>query len=226
MGSSVRRWCRWLLALALVGLVDVVPATAAPLPRPAATLGDGSMVDQLVSGSLSAPVAVTALPDGRALVLEQGGRVRLVANGVVQPTPALTLTVCANSERGLLGIAVDPAFGANRFVYVYFTRPSPGSPGGCVNRVSRFTMSGATIVPNSQVVLLDHIGSPAGNHNGGDVAIGNDGYLYVAVGDGGCDPRGNSGCAGANDAAQDLSLLNGKILRVNRTNGAPAPGNP
>lgn len=226
MGSSVRRWCSLLLSLALVPLVDVSPASSAPLPRPTATLGDGSMIDQLVSASLAAPVAVTALPEGRALVLEKGGRVRLLVGGVLQPTPSLTLTVCANSERGLLGIAVDPAFGANRFVYVYYTRPSPGAPGGCVNRVSRFTMSGGTIVPSSQLVLLDNIGSPAGNHNGGDVAIGNDGYLYVAVGDGGCDPRGNSGCAGANDAAQDLSLLNGKILRVNRTNGAPAPGNP
>ena len=226
MGSSVRRWCSVVLALVLLANVDAPGADAAPAVRPAATLADGTMVDQLVSGALSAPVGVAALSDGRVVVLEQGGRVRLVVAGVLQATPALILTVCANSERGLLGFAPDPAFGANGFVYVYYTRPSPGAPGGCVNRVSRFTMGGASIAPASELVLLDNIGSPAGNHNGGDVAIGNDGYLYVSVGDGGCDPRGNSGCAGANDAGQDLSLLNGKILRVNRNNGAPAPGNP
>ena len=226
MGSSVRRWCTFVLALVLLANVDAPVVDAAPAVRPAATLADGTMVDQLLSGALSAPIAVAALSDGRVVVLEQGGRVRLVVAGVVQPTPALALTVCANGERGLLGFAPDPAFGANGFVYVYYTRPSPGAPGGCVNRVSRFTMRGAAIAPTSELVLLDNIGSPAGNHNGGDVAIGNDGYLYVSVGDGGCDPRGNSGCAGANDAGQDLSLLNGKILRVNRTNGAPAPGNP
>ena len=229
MGSSVRRWCSLLVASAMVLLVAAPfgeVAEAVSPPRPMATLADGSMVDQLVSSSLAGPVAVAALSDGRTVVLEQGGRVRLVLNGVLQATPALTLSVCANGERGLLGVAPDPAFGSNGFVYLYFTRPAPTAPGGCVNRVSRFTMRGNAIDPASQLVLLDNIGSPAGNHNGGDVAIGNDGYLYVSVGDGGCDPRGNSGCAGANDAAQDLSLLNGKILRVNRITGAPAPGNP
>ena len=226
MGSSVRRWCSFALAAVLVAAVDAPVVQAVVPPRPLATLADGTMVDQLVSSSLSAPVAVAALSDGRAVVLEQGGRVRLALNGVVQATPALTLSVCANGERGLLGVAPDPAFGANGYVYLYFTRPAPGAPGGCVNRVSRFTLRGSSIDPASQVVLLDNIGSPAGNHNGGDVAIGNDGYLYVSVGDGGCDPRGDSGCAGSNNAAQDLSLLNGKILRVDRTSGAPAPGNP
>ncbi len=200
-------------------------ASAAP-PRPEGVVSDAAFTDSLVTASVNIPVAVSALPDGRAVVLEKAGAVRLIANGSLVPSAALSLTVCTESERGLLGFAPDPDFGANGFVYVYYTRPSGSAPGGCVNRVSRFRMSGNVISRTSEVVLLDNLGSPAGNHNGGDVAVGNDGYLYVSVGDGGCDPRGNSGCAGGNDAAQDLSLLNGKILRVNRTNGAPAPGNP
>ncbi len=99
----------------------------------------------------------------------------------------------------------------------------PASPGGCVNRVSRFTMSGDTIDPASEIVLVDNISSNAGNHNGGDLEIGGDGFLYISVGDAGADPRGDSS---PNNAAQDLSLLNGKILRVVPSTGEPAPGNP
>mgnify|MGYP002400975458 CR=1 FL=1 len=161
-------------------------------------------------------------------MLEKAGAVRVVANGALLPAAAMTLSVCTQSERGLLGFAIDPLFQSNGFVYVYYTRAAASAPGGCVNRVSRFTMFGNGINPASEVMLLDNIGSPAGNHNGGDLEVGNDGYLYVAVGDGGCDPRDAtfSQCDGANDAGQDNSLLNGKILRVDRTTGAPAPGNP
>ena len=217
------------LLVSIVALVSVpigVPPVQAVAPRPQAVVADGAFTDTLVTAGVSTPVAVTALPDGRAVVLEKAGRARVVKNGTLVAAPALTLTVCSSSERGLLGFAPDPDFGANGYVYVYYTRPSSAAPGGCVNRVSRFRMAGDVIARTSELVLLDNIGSPAGNHNGGDVVVGNDGFLYVSVGDGGCDPRGNSGCAGGNDAAQDLSLLNGKILRVDRTSGAPAPGNP
>jgi hypothetical protein len=88
--------------------------------------------------------------------------------------------------------------------------------------VSRLTLSGSAIDPASEVILLDNISSRGGNHNGGNVEVGSDGFLYVSVGDAGVDPRGD---AGVNDAAQDLSLLNGKILRIT-LDGRPAPGNP
>jgi glucose/arabinose dehydrogenase len=224
---------RHLFALVMVPIVAVCTvaapmggASAAPPLRPEAVVTDPAFTDVLVSGGVSTPVAVAAMPDGRAIVLQKGGVARVVRDGVLQAAPALTLTVCADGERGLLGFEADPYFAANGQVYVYYTRPSAAAPGGCVNRVSRFTMAGDVINPASEVVLLDNIGSPAGNHNGGDVNVGSDGFLYVSVGDGGCDPRGDSGCAGANDAAQDLSLLNGKILRVDRLDGSPAPGNP
>jgi glucose/arabinose dehydrogenase len=204
-------------ASAVDALAPVLPAVGVP----------GAFTLSTVSGT-STPVAITPLRDGVAVVLEKGGVVRTLVNGVLNPTPALSLNLggCTDSERGLLGFAPDPLFGANGLVYLYYTRSNGFAPGGCVNRVSRFTMSNLTINPATEVVLLDNIGSPAGNHNGGDVAVGNDGFLYVSVGDGGCDPRNDSGCAGGNDAAQDLSLLNGKILRIDRVTGAPAPGNP
>ncbi len=217
-----------VVALSAVGIAPARPALAAPsapAARPMGTVVAG-FADSLVVGGVSTPTALAAVPDGRVIVLQKGGSVRILQNGALLPGSALDLTVCAQSERGLLGVALDPQFNANGHLYLYYTRPSPSAPGGCVNRVSRFGMEGNTIVAASELVLLDNIGSPAGNHNGGDLEVGNDGYLYVAVGDGGSDPRGNSGSAGGNDAAQDLSLLNGKILRVDPGSGAPAPGNP
>jgi len=207
-----------LVAITVLG--DSVSPVAEALP--------GGFQDSLV-GSVSSPTAVEQLPTGAVVVLEQAtGRVRLIdpSSGQIAPTPALDLTVCAGSERGLLGFTHDPDFGSNRRVYVFYTRNANGFPGGCVNRVSAFQMNGSTIDPASEQVLIDNISSVGGNHNGGDLEVGNDGYLYVATGDAGGDPRGNSGSGGSNDAAKDLSLLNGKILRLDRFSGAPAPGNP
>ena len=175
--------------------------------------------------SVPNPTAVRGLPNGTVAVLGKAGAVRIIRNGVLLPVPALTLTVCSTSERGLLGIAVAPDFSTTGHVWLYFTRPEPAAPGLCVNRVSRFTMADDVIDPTTEVVLIDNISSNAGNHNGGDVEIGHDAMLYVSVGDAGTDPRGG-GSAGSNDAAKDLSLLNGKILRVDPGTGAPAPGNP
>jgi glucose/arabinose dehydrogenase len=201
-------------ALAMTA-IQLVPGSAAH----AATVPSG-FTDAAIAG-FSSPTAVESLPDSRVVVLEQGGQVRIGdADGPF--TTALSLPVCTGGERGLLGFTTDAAFLTNGNVYVYYTRTAPGAPGGCVNRVSRFTMSNSTINPASEVVLIDNISSVAGNHNGGDLDVGSDGYLYISVGDAGSDPRGRSG---ANPAAQDLSLLNGKILRIT-VDGLPAPGNP
>lgn len=231
MLSTVLLGTSLLAGLPAVGAAAGSPAGGslpARLPQPDVATVPSGFTDNLVTNGTSTPVAVTALPDGRALVLQKAGQVRVVQNGALLATVALSLTtgpnvMCSNSERGLLGVAPDPDFASNGYLFLYYTRTVTG---GCVNRVSRFTMVGSTIARNTEVVLLDNIGSPAGNHNGGDVAIGNDGFLYVSIGDGGCDPRNDSGCDGGNNAAQDLSLLNGKILRVNRASGLAAPGNP
>ena len=108
---------------------------------------------------------------------------------------------------------------SNGFVYLYYSRNAGNcdSAAGRFNRVSRFTMSGNTISPGTERVLLDNMAIPAGNHDGGDLHIGADGDLYVSVGDGGTNPRR----AGAS-AAQDLSLLNGKILRITLDGEVPA----
>lgn len=208
---------------AVAVLAGVVTATAAPPPVPALALPAG-FTDTLVVGGFDTLTTVRGAPDGTIALLEQRGRVLMLPPGSTTPVTSLVLDPCLGSERGLLGVAFDPAFVTSGFVYLYYTRPSGG--GTCVNRVSRFTMSSAKVVdPASEVVLLDNIPSTGGNHNGGDLNIGGDGHLYVAIGDAGRDPRGNSGAGGSNDAAQDLSLLVGKIVRVTTSGGVP-PDNP
>jgi glucose/arabinose dehydrogenase len=202
--------------------------------RGAATLPP-DFADELVA-TVGGPTALAFTPDGRLLVTTQGGQLRVVQNGALLAAPALTLTsrLCTNSERGLLGVAVDPQFTSNNFIYLFYTfnkfntcpTGQPTNASNPVNRVARFTLGANNAVdPASEVVLIDNIHSPAGNHNGGDLHFGKDGLLYISVGDGGADYAGNSGGAGANDAARDRHVMLGKILRVTR-DGAIPPTNP
>ena len=212
----------------IVGILVLLVSSVTPSADAAVPAG---FEDTLVA-TVASPTGVAFTPDGRLLVTTQSGRLRIVENGVLVATPALDLAaiLCTNSERGLLGVAVDPAFASTGFIYLYYTFNKFGACGQNiattpVNRVSRFTMSGNAVSRSSELILVDNIPSPNGNHNGGDLHVGRDGLLYVSVGDGGCDYRGDSGCAGQNDAARDLNVLLGKVLRITRTGGIPA-GNP
>jgi glucose/arabinose dehydrogenase len=217
----LRRGSPWILTLAL--LVTLIPAFGAGGVARAATVPSG-FVDEAVTtaGQIPAPTALAFTPDGRMLITTQQGKL-FVRKGASLYT-AMTIPdsrICTNSERGLLGVAVDPAFATTRHIYVYYTAES--ASGGCTNRVSRFTLSDAnTVNLITEFQLLNGIPSPAGNHNAGDLFFGRDGYLYISVGDGGCDYRGDSGCAGANDAARDRHVLLGKILRIKKERGIPA----
>jgi glucose/arabinose dehydrogenase len=211
------------LALALLSrrarllLVSVVFAV---LPAKAAVIQ--GFQDSLIT-SIGSPTALAFTPDGRILVTTKGGSLYVVRNGQLLPGPALGIPpsqICTESERGLLGVAVDPGYATNHFIYVFYTFRRPDAV--CVNRVSRFELPNDVASPASQVVLVDNMPSPAGNHNGGDLQIGKDGLLYVTIGDGGCDYAGNSGCGGANDAARDQHVLTGKVLRVTTAGGIPA----
>jgi glucose/arabinose dehydrogenase len=184
--------------------------------------------DSTVASGIAEPVALAFAPDGRLFVAEKAtGRLRIVKNGSLLATPFLDvnqvlqapLSLDSYSERGLLGVAVDPGFPAAPFVYVYYSVCKvPGSSTCQVakNRVARVTAgylgNPDRADPASHVVLLDDIGSDTGIHNAGWLGFSPfDGKLYVAVGDG--------GTGGA--AAQDLGSLNGKVLRLEPGGGAP-----
>ena len=145
-------------------------------------------------------------PDGRLFVCEQGGRLRVIKNDLLLTTPFLTVTVNSSGERGLLGVAFDPNFAANQYVYIYYTVPTPAH-----NRISRFTADGDVALAGSEVAIL-HLNDLTGSnlHNGGAIHFGPDGKLYAAVGD-------NS--TGTN--AQTMTNLFGKMLRINSDGTIP-----
>src|SRR5258706_5564123 len=191
---------------------------------------------------VASPTALAFTPDGRLLITSQTGQLRVFENSTL--TTALDLgpgglnVLCANSERGLLGVAADPQFTTNHFIYLYYTfKKFPNAATPCplndpanannpVNRVSRFVLpDGNVISPASETILVDNIPSPRGNHNAGDLHFGKDGYLYVSIGDGACDFDPPHSCFSGNPAARDLFVLQGKILRITRDGGIP-PDNP
>ncbi|HTI35445.1 MAG TPA: PQQ-dependent sugar dehydrogenase [Miltoncostaea sp.] len=176
------------IALALVALL--APATGLALER----TGGAPTVTVITTG-LQVPWDIAFLPDGRALVTERTGAVRLVAaNGALSPTPVATLNVSQNGEGGLLGIALDPAFTAGApFVYLTATI-------GSEMQVQRWRWTGAAMTFDGVVIRGITMGTI---HSSGRVRFGPDGAMYVGAGD-----AGN----GAN--SQDTSVLNGKILRV------------
>jgi len=156
---------------------------------------------------LPVPWGLAFLPDGSALVtLRDQGEVLLVknANGSRPVSVGRVPGVEPDEEGGLLGIAVSPTFATDQSVFVYFTS-------GEDNRVSRMTFDGSALKPGPAIVTGI---TKAGYHNGGRLAFGPDGYLYISTGD-----------ASQTESSQDKSSLNGKILRVTK-DGAPAPGNP
>ena len=175
----------------------------------AATLPTGFTETRLASG-LSNPTAMALAPDGRIFICQQGGQLRVVKSGALLSAPFLSLSVDSSGERGLLGVAFDPAFATNRFIYVYYTVPTAPIH----NRVSRFIASAANpdvVQAGSEVPLLDLPTLSATNHNGGAIHFGLDGKLYIAVGE---------NANGSN--APLLTTPLGKILRINSDGTIPA----
>jgi glucose/arabinose dehydrogenase len=163
--------------------------------------------ESLVANGLSNPTAMALAPDGRIFVTQQGGALRVIENGVLQPTPVFTVAVDSSGERGLLGVALNPDFASNHLIYYYYT--VPGSPAH--NRISRIVENGGVETGAEQILVdLDPL-SGATNHNGGAIHFGLDGKLYVGVGE---------NANGAN--AQSITTRLGKILRYNPDGTIPA----
>lgn len=182
--------------------------------------------DTAVVSGLSVPTAIAFLPDDRLLVTEKDGALRLVDGGIA--TTLITIAVCSGSEMGLLGIALDPDFGTNGYIYLYRTEAAGGcgSAAGRSNEVIRVTYGpGDTISGASQVTLLTGIRTDNGNHDGGGLRIGPDDKLYVGVGDTGLGDNIGGPGSSTNPYAQDLTALEGKMLRL-ELDGSPGAGNP
>jgi glucose/arabinose dehydrogenase len=227
MPSARRRHLASCLVLVL-GLTAACTAPATPSPTGAASPGaasspgasqPGSTVPPLDSGpdrlrlelvaeDLNHPIGLTSAGDGsgRMFVNERDGAVRVIGpDGALQDRPFVDLSdrIDAGGERGLLGLAFHPDFATNRRLFVHYSRAGDGS-----TVVSELTASAdlQTADPGSERVLFS-VPDPFVNHNGGQLAFGPDGYLYIGLGDGGGggDPLQNG---------QNTDVLLGKILRI------------
>ena len=180
-------------------LLSVFSVSGATLPA--------GFIETTVASGIESPVAMAIAPDGRIFVCSKTGALRVIKNGILLATPFVTLSVNSTGERGLLGVALDPNFTLNHYIYVHYT--VPGTPPH--NRVARFTANGDVASAGSRVILLElNPLSTATNHNGGAIHFGADGKLYIAVGD---NARGSN--------SQNLSNLLGKILRINADGSIP-----
>jgi len=165
--------------------------------------------ETLITGGLNQPTAMTVAPDGRIFVTEKPYDIRVVKNGALLPTPFVNLSVHSTEDQGIQSVVFDPNFVTNGFVYVFYTHSADAT--GPFNRLSRFHVSTSNpdvADPASETPLLDHIYTlPSGILNGGAMRFGADGMLYVAL-----------GSLTEPNKVQDLSTLNGKLLRLNVAN--------
>ena len=203
-----------------------VPATATFTQVPATSTSTNASAfpdpnaytwQQITSG-LVRPVDLQDDGSGRLFILEKSGRIRILENGQLLPTPFLDIDDRVNdssNEMGLLGLAFHPNYSQNGYFFVNYT----GAGGHTF--ISRFQASGNSADPNSESILLK-VEQPFPNHNGGVLIFGPDDYLYAGLGDGGAqgDPFGN---------AQNTRVLLGKILRIDVDSAQPyaiPPDNP
>lgn len=152
------------------------------------------------------PTAMAFTPDGRLFVCQQNGVVRVIKNDELLTTPFIDLDVSSTGERGLIGIAIDPDFSTNNYLYLYYTVVTTPLH----NRVSRFTAQGDVVMAGSEQVLLELDNIVAENHNGGAMAFGPDGKLYIATGENAVPMN-----------AQNFDNTHGKLLRINKDGTAP-----
>jgi len=189
MGMKFKLIMGILLVLIVILLVLVLI-----LPKPESELGNNT---EILAENLEVPWALAFLPDDRLIFTERGGKVSILNGKNVSLVGNINVT--QNGESGLLGIAVDPQFNQNHYIYLYYTR-------GNYNRISRFILRDKL---SGEKVLLDKI--PGGSiHNGGRLKFGPDGKLYATTGE-----------SGIPNLAQDINSLGGKILRINPDGSVP-----
>lgn len=193
------------LLLGVLACASGVPEPLPPPPPPPPPTGPTTPRLELVTQALAFPVDLTApAGDARLFVVEKAGRIRIIMDGNLLATPFLDISgqVSSSGERGLLGLAFAPDYPTSGRLVVSYTNPAGNT------RISTFRVSGDPDIADAaseQVILA--VPQPFSNHNGGQVAFGPDGMLYIALGDGGSggDPQNH---------AQNLNSLLGKLLRL------------
>lgn len=212
--TATRPWL-YLLIAALGLTLGAGQATppAAQSAQPPASVKDTIVLRQIAAG-LDKPVYVTATPASpkRLYVVEKTGAIRVIEEGVVRNASFLDLSAVVSdaNEQGLLGLAFHPKFAETKRLYVNYTDRDGDS------RVVEFQVTTPTAnhVEHSSARLILHVKQPYSNHNGGHLAFGPDGFLYIGLGDGGWagDPHNNG---------QDPTTLLGSMLRIDVDHSDP-----
>ena len=170
-----------------------------------------------VATGFSSPIFLTQPPGDfdRLFIVQQAGQIRIRTGGVTLGTNFLNIagSIISGGEQGLLGLAFHPNYASNGAFYVYYT-----ASGGGANTLARYGVSGNPNVANPAGTVLFSVADPFSNHNGGWIAFGPDGYLYIAMGDGG---SGND----PNGAGQNLNTMLGKMHRIDVDGADGIPGN-
>jgi glucose/arabinose dehydrogenase len=211
--------------------VALVPLLALARSGVAGTPQDGNFTETVfASGSgLSDATGMCWATDGsNTLFISQkgdgsGGHLRVIINGVLQTADFATVSpVYLNSECGLDNVVVDPQYSTNKFVYVFISESSS------VQRVYRYTagMSGGNLVGTSKTAIGPQFPTAGQNHDGGGMAIGPDGYLYIGVGNNGNGSGAFGNGTGRDGNADEFNTLASKVTRIDRFSGNAAPSNP
>jgi glucose/arabinose dehydrogenase len=207
--------------LALISLL----ALAAPAPVHAAD--DPRFVVEKLTENLELPTGLAIAPDGRIFLMEKAGRVKIWKDGVLYGRPLLDIRDEVNSfvDRGLLGIALDPQFAQNGWLYLSYVYDPPGAERDGAEprtgRIVRYTVVGDVVRPNSARVILDDFESTTQQHANGSIHFAADGALFAAFGEGTL----SQGVQPLALRAQSLDALQGKIVRIDAL-GNGLPDNP
>jgi glucose/arabinose dehydrogenase len=205
-------------------------ATSQPasLSATAARAGDDPrFVIEKITDNLELPVGFDFAPDGRIFILEKAGRIKIWKDGVLYARPLLDIRDEVNEfvDRGLLGIAVDPQFVRNGYIYLSYVYDPPGAVKDNeeprMGRIVRYTVSGDVARPNSAQIILDDFTSDTQQHSVGSLRFAPDGALFASFGDGAL----SQGVQALSLRAQKLDNIQGKLLRID-TNGNGLKGNP
>jgi glucose/arabinose dehydrogenase len=198
------------MALALLGSIGALLALPVSSAQGAVSLPSGFTQSQVVSG-LTGPTDMEFAPDGRLFVAEEAGKVRIAKSGGTLATFLdISAKVDDTRERGLMGVAFDPGFSTNHFVYLHYTRKATATT-PVHNRVVRVTASGDKAVAGSEVLIFRLNNQGTEIHHGGAIDFAKDGKLYVSTGDN-----------HTRDNAQKLTNLFGKVLRINKDGTIPS----
>ena len=208
------RYVALILAVVLSG-----SALAQPRPAPvAATSQAGPLAVETVAGGLEHPWGLAFLPDGRMLVTERPGRLRIVTQaGVLSPPVANLPRVMARGQGGLLDVVLDPDFAANRLVYLSFAEPREDGKNSTSVLRGRLSDS-ATALENTSIIFRQNLAANSNLHFGSRLVFARDGALFITTGD----------RFGLKDEAQNPASHLGKIIRIRPDGGLPAdnPQNP